>query len=102
MNHLWNTFLNWTRIRQQPDPVSLTSTEESIESWIGRICRASTPLRLTGYVEYKGRRMEAESIEAVIAKGRYVEVVGVIFRNRLVVKALPDRQVHRWLNLIKS
>lgn len=77
-------------------------TAEPDETWVGRICKTITPLRLAGYVEYQGLRLDAESTDSVIPKGRYVEVVGVIFHNRLVVKALPDRQLYKWMNLIKG
>ncbi len=78
------------------------ATAEPDETWIGRICKTITPLRLAGYVEYEGLRLDAESADSVIPKGRYVEVVGVIFHNRLVVKALPDGQIRKWMNLIKG
>ena len=102
MKQFWNTIKDWTGLWSDVPPPTLNDSGEPNESWVGRICQTLTPLRLTGFVEYNGIRLEAESTDAYIAKGRYVEVVGVIFHNRLVVKQLPDRQLYRWLNQIKG
>lgn len=102
MKQFWNTLKDWTGLWSDVSPAVLNHVAEPNETWIGRVCKTLTPLRLTGFVEYNGLRLEAESTDSVIPKGRYVEVVGIIFHNRLVVKALPDRQVYRWMNLIKG
>jgi hypothetical protein len=102
MKQFWNTLKAWTGLRSDVPPPVLTEATEPNETWIGRICQTVTPLRLAGFVEYQGLRLEAESADAVVPKGRYVEVVGVIFHNRLVVRQLPDRQIYRWMNLIKG
>ncbi len=62
----------------------ITAQRKELRQSIGRLGKAATKLRLTGYVEIDGKRREAISTKIFVEKGRAIRVVGERFGRLLV------------------
>jgi len=90
MINLFKKGLFGSSAKEKPSETPPTNLQQiNYESFVGQNAVSLTPLRRTGIIEVNGRKYEAQSAtNRFIEKCKRVRVIGVIFKNRLLVVAL--------------
>ena len=80
------------RERQQLQAAAEEVSQET-SAFIGRIVRATTPLRLTGFVDVDGARVEALSTKGFVQPDTLVRIVGKRMNQWLVEPAIESERL---------
>ncbi len=80
-----------------PEEIGVSHPASRLDHLVGQFGRALTPLRLSGVVDFDGRRLDGVSEEGLIPAGALVQAVRVR-SGRLVVRTAPEMSLDETLS----
>jgi membrane-bound ClpP family serine protease len=73
----------------EPEEIEVSHSDRHLQTLVGQVGRALTPLRPSGHVEMEGRRVDALAEEGLVPEGAAVQAVRVR-SGQLVVRAVRE------------